>query len=149
MKRIFLVFLASCVLLTTACNKKNPSNPDNPSNPSNPNNPSNPVETAPNANTASELIKDQYVDGLKITNVSLVVSGQSSTFVADVVNETGSPVDVLSFNIILKDAEACVKEEYAIAVKKGNTELLETVNRLIQEMKTSGELDDIISNYIK
>ena len=42
-------------------------------------------------------------------------------------------------------------EEYsqsAMAVKKGNTELLEQINTVIQELKDSGEMDSIIGKYI-
>lgn len=38
-------------------------------------------------------------------------------------------------------------EEYAIAVKKGNTELLKTINKVLNELKTSGKLDEIIEKY--
>ena len=43
---------------------------------------------------------------------------------------------------------ALTEEEYAIAVPKGSTDLLEQVNAVIQELKDSGELDQIISQYI-
>lgn len=43
---------------------------------------------------------------------------------------------------------AYAEEEYAIAVKKGNTELLEQINTVIQELKDSGEMDTIIGKYI-
>ncbi|MBQ2896796.1 MAG: transporter substrate-binding domain-containing protein [Clostridia bacterium] len=38
-------------------------------------------------------------------------------------------------------------EEYAIAIKKGNTELLEKVNEVIAELKETGKLDEIINKY--
>lgn len=44
--------------------------------------------------------------------------------------------------------EALTVEEYAIAVKKGNTELLEKVNKALNELKESGELQAIIDKYI-
>ena len=44
---------------------------------------------------------------------------------------------------------AYAEEEYAIAVKKGNTELLEKLNKAIDEIKTSGELKKIVDKYIK
>lgn len=44
--------------------------------------------------------------------------------------------------------EALTVEEYAIAVKKGNTELLEKVNAALAEIKESGELQKIIDKYI-
>lgn len=44
--------------------------------------------------------------------------------------------------------EAFTEEEYAIAVKKGNTELVEQMNAAIKELKESGELQKIVDQYI-
>ena len=44
---------------------------------------------------------------------------------------------------------AYAEEEYAIAVKKGNTELLDKINTAIDEIKSSGELKSIVDKYIK
>ena len=38
--------------------------------------------------------------------------------------------------------EAFTEEEYAIAIKKGNTELLDKINGAIKELKESGELKE-------
>ena len=43
---------------------------------------------------------------------------------------------------------AYAEEEYAIAVKKGNTELLDQINAALAELKESGKLDEIIAKYI-
>lgn len=40
-------------------------------------------------------------------------------------------------------------EEYAIAVKKGNKELLDKVNKALAELTESGKIDEIIAKYIK
>ncbi len=42
-----------------------------------------------------------------------------------------------------------ITEEYAIAVNKENTELLEKLNASLAKLKESGKLDEIIGNYIK
>ncbi len=39
-------------------------------------------------------------------------------------------------------------EEYAIALKKGNTELLEKINGALSELKADGTIGKIIANYI-
>lgn len=44
--------------------------------------------------------------------------------------------------------EALTVEEYAIAIKKGNTELLDQVNGALAELKESGDLQAIIDKYI-
>lgn len=45
--------------------------------------------------------------------------------------------------------EAFTEEEYAIAVKKGNTELLDKINGALGELKADGTLDKIVAEYIK
>lgn len=44
--------------------------------------------------------------------------------------------------------EAFTVEEYAICVKKGNTELLENINEAIAELKENGSLQEIVEKYI-
>ena len=92
---------AICLVLTTACGKKE----ETPNNGGG-NNPSGnePVVVEPSANTNTNVIAEQDFDGLKINNVSLITEGENSTFTADVVNTTAENIEVKSFNIILKDA---------------------------------------------
>ena len=44
--------------------------------------------------------------------------------------------------------EAFTYEEYAIAIAKDNTKLLEDVNAAIKKLKDSGKLDEIVAKYI-
>jgi polar amino acid transport system substrate-binding protein len=39
-------------------------------------------------------------------------------------------------------------EEYSIAVKKGNTELLDSINKTIAQMKSNGEYEQLINNFM-
>lgn len=48
---------------------------------------------------------------------------------------------------LVKLSDALTVEHYAIAVKKGNTELLNTINGVLKDMKSSGELDKVINKY--
>ncbi len=48
---------------------------------------------------------------------------------------------------VVEDPEAFETEEYAIAVKKGNKELLEKINSTLAEMKASGEIDELAVQY--
>lgn len=48
---------------------------------------------------------------------------------------------------VVEDAEAFEAEEYAIAVKKGNTELLDAINTKLDEMLTSGQIAEIAAQY--
>jgi polar amino acid transport system substrate-binding protein len=40
------------------------------------------------------------------------------------------------------------EEEYAICVKKGNTELLDNINAALKALKDDGTLDAIVDKYI-
>lgn len=48
---------------------------------------------------------------------------------------------------VVEDAEAFETEEYAIAVKKGNKELLEKINATLAEMKSSGTIENLAVEY--
>lgn len=54
--------------------------------------------------------------------------------------------DTSSFKIL---ETPYAEEEYAIAVKKGNKELLDKINAAIDEIMSSGELQAIVDKYIK
>lgn len=43
--------------------------------------------------------------------------------------------------------DALTNEQYAIGVKKGNKALLDVINGVLKDMKSSGELDQIVSKY--
>ena len=48
---------------------------------------------------------------------------------------------------IVEDSEAFASEEYAIAVKKGNTELLDKINASIQELLDAGTVAELSDKY--
>lgn len=48
---------------------------------------------------------------------------------------------------VIEDAEAFEAEEYAIAVAKGNTELLASINKVLAEMKESGAIEELAAKY--
>jgi len=48
---------------------------------------------------------------------------------------------------LVKLDEALTTEQYAIAVPKGDKAMLDTVNSVLGELKSSGELDKIIEKY--
>ena len=45
--------------------------------------------------------------------------------------------------------EAFADENYSLAIKKGNKELLDSVNKALSELKSDGTIDSIIAKYIK
>ena len=40
------------------------------------------------------------------------------------------------------------EEEYSIAIKKGNMELVEKMNEAIKELKEEGKIDEIVAKYM-
>nr|WP_101876113.1 basic amino acid ABC transporter substrate-binding protein [Lachnoclostridium edouardi] len=44
--------------------------------------------------------------------------------------------------------EAFTEEEYAMAVKKGNTELVDNINAALEKLEADGTLDEIVGKYI-
>lgn len=48
---------------------------------------------------------------------------------------------------VVEDPEAFESEEYAIAVAKGNTELLEKINSAIEKMLADGTVNDLAAKY--
>lgn len=48
---------------------------------------------------------------------------------------------------IVEDASAFASEEYAIAVQKGNTELLDKINKSIEEMLADGTVNELAVKY--
>lgn len=49
--------------------------------------------------------------------------------------------------VIVEDPEAFASEEYAIAVQKGNTELLDKINAAIEKMLEDGTVSEIAAKY--
>ncbi len=78
------------------------------------------------------------VEALKSGKVQAVIIDQEPAKEFVKVNE----------GLSILEAEWAV-EDYAIAINKENTELLEAVNKALAEMKADGSMDKIIANYIK
>ena len=78
--------------------------------------------------------------------VSDLISGRLDAVVID--NFPADKFVSKNADKIVKLDEELTQEEYAIAVKKGNQELLDEINGVLKELKDSGELDQIVSKYI-
>ena len=91
---ISLLLLLSSLFLFTGCgcSKKNTAK----------------EETDVEVNTNEEVIKDQEVDGLKLTNTSLTKTDGIWTLVTEVSNNTGSDYELNEFTILIKDSEGNV-----------------------------------------
>ena len=77
-----------------------------------------------------------------------VQSLQSGKIDAVVIDEQPAKVFVAENEGLVTIDDAYEKEEYAIALDKGNTELLEKINASIKNLKDSGKLQEIIDSYI-
>lgn len=62
-------------------------------------------------NTSEDIVKDQVVEGLKLTNTSLSSQNGMATLVTEVSNDTGKDEYLLSFNIYIKDKDGNVIAE--------------------------------------
>ena len=96
-------------------------------------------------------------DDLKIAEDKITRANRGLDIVQDVKNgkldavvidsATGKALAEKNGLKVVEDAEAFETEEYAIAVKKGNKELLEKINSTLAEMKASGEIDELAVQY--
>ncbi len=84
------------------------------------------------ANRAIDIVQD-------------VKNGKLDAVVVD--SATGKALAEKNDLKVVEDPEAFDTEEYAIAVKKGNTELLEAINKTLEEMKANGEIDALAEQY--
>lgn len=62
-------------------------------------------------NTSEDIVKDQVVEGLQLTNTSLSSQNGMATLVTEVSNNTGKDEYLLSFNIYIKDKDGNVIAE--------------------------------------
>lgn len=86
---------------------------------------------------------ERYLKG--VDAVQALLQGKVDVVIID--NEPAKVFVSENEGLKLLDA-AYAEEEYAIAVKKGNTELLDQINSALAELKESGKLDEITAKYI-
>lgn len=76
-----------------------------------------------------------------------LVNGKCDVVVIDSATAAKYVADNTGLKIV-EDAEAFENEEYAIAVAKGNDELLEKINTSIEKMLADGTISDLAVQYI-
>lgn len=86
---------------------------------------------------------ERYLKG--VDAVQALLQGKVDAVIID--NEPAKVFVSENDGLKILDA-AYAEEEYAIAVKKGNTELLDQINSAIAELKESGKLEEIAAKYI-
>ena len=87
---------------------------------------------------------ERYSKGFEAVNALL----QDKIDAVIIDNEPAKVFVAQNEGLTIVDEEFTV-EEYAIAVQKGNTELLEKINGSLKKLKESGKIDEIIGKYIK
>jgi len=86
---------------------------------------------------------ERYAKGMEA--VQALTQGKIDAVIID--NEPARVFVSENEGLIILD-EAYADEEYAIAVRKGNTALLEQINAALNELKADGTLDAIVAKYI-
>lgn len=86
---------------------------------------------------------EQYTTGAEA--VAALVAGKIDCVVID--NEPAKSFVAANKGLKVLDTEYAV-EDYAICLAKGNTELLEQINKALAELKADGKIDSIINKYI-
>lgn len=95
----------------------------------------------------SDLIEDDKILRVSrgIDGVQEVKNGKLDAMVID--SATGIALAEKNGLKVVKDAAVFEAEEYAIAVGKGNEELLTAINEVLAEMKANGEIDELAIKY--
>ena len=86
---------------------------------------------------------ERYSKGMEA--VQALAQGKIDAVIID--NEPAKVFVSENEGLIILD-EAYADEEYAIAVRKGNTELLNAINEALDELKKDGTIDEIVDRYI-
>ncbi len=116
-----------------------------------------------NGTTSQTILDSESKEGvLKDTNTKVEPYKTSLLAAMDLKTDTVDAVvaDSLLAENIVKENEglkclelvyadgSTTKEEYAVAVKKGDKETLELVNKVIKELKDSGKIDELLLKHL-
>ena len=96
---------------------------------------------------ATDEFGDEFVEQYGKGNdaVMALVSGKIDAVIID--NEPAKSFVAANEGLVILDTEYAV-EEYAAAINKDNTALLDAINGALEELKADGTLDAIIAKYI-
>ena len=98
---------------------------------------------------AEDLVGEENVDNITTFEkyVDAVTALEQDKVVAIVMDERPAERFVNEREGLMIMPEPLSVESYAIAIKKGNTELVDEINGYLQEMKEDGSLQAIIDKY--
>lgn len=95
----------------------------------------------------SENITDANVERFNKGSEAIIALTQDKIDAVVIDNQPAQKFIEANEGIVILE-EPLTSEEYAIAIAKDNTELLDKVNSALAELKESGELQSIIDKYI-
>lgn len=95
---------------------------------------------------ADEFGEDNVITYSKGADAILALGGDVDAVIID--NEPAKSFVAKNEGLRILDAMFTV-EDYAIAVKKGNTELVDDINAALAKLSADGTIDEIIGRYIK
>ena len=101
--------------------------------------------------TTGDILADEIEDGTVARynkGAEAVMALVQDKIDAVIIDNEPAKVFVAENEGLVTIDDAYEKEEYAIALDKGNTELLEKINASIKNLKDSGKLQEIIDSYI-
>ena len=97
--------------------------------------------------TATEIVGEEGMERYT-TYFEAVQALKQGKIDAIVIDKAPAKVFLSQNDDIKQVGEELSKEEYAIAVAKGNTELTEKLNKAIAELQEDGTFDTIMNKYI-
>lgn len=99
------------------------------------------------AGLAEELGAEVIIMNKDSEAVAELVNGRVDAFMTD---SSPAAVHVANSNGALKllDEDLAYDDQYCIATKKGNTDLIAAVNETLKKLKDSGELDSILQKHL-
>lgn len=104
------------------------------------------------AGTTGELFATEEIEGLNVksfkTGIDAALALKNGAIEAIIIDELPAQ-EIVCRNVELKLVEDdFYTDEYAIAVKKGNTELLNSINKTIEKIKADGTYQKLIDAYM-
>lgn len=103
------------------------------------------------------VLKDSGAECKPYDNAQMAVEAMFGSDALDCVVVDQLPAQYLAENVknhdlqcaaLYYDAEKATEEQYAICVTPGNTELLNAINEVLEEMIESGEIDALVSKHL-
>lgn len=104
------------------------------------------------AGTTGELFATEEIEGLDVksfkTGIDAALALKNGAIEAIIIDELPAK-EIVRRNVELKIVEDdFYTDEYAIAVKKGNTELLDSINKTIEKIKADGTYQKLMDSYM-